>query len=183
MTLNELLTELKLPKEKLDSLWTAINSEYVAKSEYEKLSDGFSSLKTEYERISDNLSALRSEHKKKSEFLKQSAEDRLNRQKAAYEAQIKEQLTEIALTDSGAKNNEIVKSLLDTEKVILKEGKLIGLEPQIRELRKKAPFLFENSLAYLIGYRPEPSSDLLPKVSPSDMTYSQAVAYLEHFSD
>lgn len=169
MTLNEQLAELKLPKEKLDRIYEAVRSEYVPKSEYE--------------RVSDNLSALRTEHKKKTEFLKQSAEDRLNRQKAAFEEQIREQLIEIALTEAGAKNNEIMRSLLDTGKVILKDGKLIGLEPQLDKLRKNASFLFEDSLAYLTGYRPEPSSDLLPKMAGEGMTYSETVAYLERFSE
>lgn len=165
MTLNEQLAELKLPKEKLDSLNGALKAEYVPKSEYE--------------RIVGNLSAAKAEHKKKSEFLKQSAEDRLNRQRAAFEEQIKEQLTEIALTKAGAKNNEIVRSLIDSEKVVLRDNKLAGLEPQLEQLRKKAPFLFETSLAYLTGYRPEPSSDLIPVMRSADMTYSEAVAYLE----
>ena len=100
-----------------------------------------------------------------------------------HEAQIKELLTQTALKEARAKSIEIVRSLLDPEKIILKENRLIGLEPQLSELKKKAPYLFENSLADLIGYRPEPSADLLPRISPSDMTYSQAVAYLEHCPD
>lgn len=169
MTLNERLEELKLPKEKLEGIYEALRAEYVAKAEYE--------------RLSDNLSALRGEHKKKTEFLKQSALDKLERQKAEFERQIRGQLIEIALTEAKAKNNEIVKSLLDNEKVQLRDNKLTGLEPQICKLKKNAPFLFEDSLVYLTGYRPEPSSDILPKAGSGDMTYSETVAYLERISE
>ncbi|MBD5114512.1 MAG: hypothetical protein HDT46_04815 [Ruminococcaceae bacterium] len=165
MTLTEQLSELALPQEKLKQIYDALKAEYVPKDEYK--------------RLSDNLSALKTEHKKKADYLRQAKEDALNRQKTLYEQQIKEHLIELALKEAGAKNNEIVRSLLDMEKITLNEGKTVGLTSQLTQLRKNAPFLFEDSVIFLTGYRPEASSDILPKVSVGDMTYSEAVAYLE----
>lgn len=165
MTFTEQLNGLKLPQEKLRQINDALKSEYVPKAEYE--------------RLSDNLSALETEHKKKTEFLKREKEDALNRQKALFEQQIRGYLIDAALTEAGAKNNEIVRSLLDIGKITLNEGKLAGLTSQLTQLRKNAPFLFEDSVIYLTGYCPEASSDILPRVRLGDMTYSEAVAYLE----
>ena len=64
--------------------------------------------------------------------------------------------------------------------VEIKEDKLTGLTPQLTELKKNAPFLFEKKLMYLTGYSPEASSDLIPKINTADMTYSQAVAFLDN---
>lgn len=165
MTFTELLNGLKLPQEKLKQINDALRAECVPK--------------TEYERLSDNLSALETEHKKKTEFLKREKEDALNRQKALFEQQIRGYLIDAALTEAGAKNNEIVRSLLEIGKITLNEGKLAGLTSQLTQLRKNAPFLFEDSVIYLTGYCPEASSDILPRVRLGDMTYSEAVAYLE----
>ena len=179
MTLNEQLNELKLSEEKLEAIQSALTSEYVVKADFDALSNSLSALQTDYSALSDALNAARSEHKK----LKQSAEESLNRQREDFERQIKEQLIELALTEAGSKNNEVTRSLIDTEKVTVNDGKLSGLEVQLNKLRKKAAFLFEDGLVYLTGYRPEPSSDLLPKVSGSGMTYSETVAYLERNLD
>lgn len=165
MTFTEQLNGLKLPQEKLKQINDALRAEYVPK--------------TEYERLSDNLSALETEHKKKTEFLKREKEDALNRQKALFEQQIRGYLIDAALTEAGAKNNGIVRSLLDIGKITLNEGKLAGLTSQLTQLRKNAPFLFEDSVIFLTGYCPEASSDILPRVRLGDMTYSEAVAYLE----
>ena len=67
MTFNEQLRGLNLTEEQLKTINTALKAEYVPK--------------TEYERLFDNLNAAKSEHKKKTEFLKQSAADKLERQK------------------------------------------------------------------------------------------------------
>lgn len=165
MTFIELLNGLKLPQEKLKQINDALKAEYVQKAEYE--------------RLSDNLCALETEHKKKTEFLKREKEDALNRQKALYEQQIRGHLIDAALTEAGAKNNEIVRSLLDIGKITLNDSKLAGLTSQLTQLRKNAPFLFDDSVILLTGYCPEASSDILPRVRLGDMTYSEAVAYLE----
>ena len=179
MTFKEQLNELNLDEERLNTLISALNSEYTEKAEYEKISERLKAAKTECERLSDNLNAAQSEYKRKAGFLKQAAEDKSERLKGIYELKLKSSLIDIALSEFGAKNTEIVRRLIDEEKTELKDGKLTGLVPQLNELKKKAPFLFEQTLMYLTGYRPEPSSDLLPSINPSDMTYSQALAYLD----
>lgn len=165
MTFAELLGELNLPGERLKKINEALKAEYVSREEYE--------------RLSDNLKALKTEHEKKTRFLKQSKEDALGRQRAYYESRIKDQLIEIALNEARAKNHDIVRSLLETEKITLSESGTAGLTSQLTRLRKNAPFLFDDSVVFLTGYCPEASSDILPKINTEDMTYSQAVAYLK----
>lgn len=165
MSLTEQLKELDMPKEKLLKIEEALKREYVTRYEYD--------------RLSDNLKAAAAEYEKREAFLQQSAEDRSARQKAHYEKKIKRYLTEKAVAEAGAKNKDIVLSLLELDKVTMEGEKLSGLESQLKELKKKAPFLFENTFLLLTGYRPEASSDILPKVNPEDMTYSQMVAYME----
>lgn len=178
MTFKEHLKELNLPEEQFNALTAALKTEYVQRAEYEQLSDSLKAAKAEYGRLSDNFNAERIEHKKKIDFIKQSAEDKLERLKGIYDLKLKDNLMNTAIEEAGAKSPEIVRRLIDTDKVELKEDKLTGLTSQITELKKNAPFLFEKTLMYLTGYCPEASSDLLPKINTSDMTYSQAVAYL-----
>ena len=166
MTFDEELRNLDLTEEKLKNLRAALKAEYVPR--------------TEYDRLFDNLNAAKAEHKKKTEFLKQSAADRLERQKELYELKLKNFLVDTAIEEAGAKSVEIVRALIDTEKTELKEDKLIGLIPQLNELKRNAPFLFEKKPMYLTGYCPEGGSDLIPKINTADMTYSQAVAFLEN---
>ena len=114
MTFNEQLRELNLTEEQLKTINTALKAEYVPK--------------TEYERLFDNLNAAKSEHKKKTEFLKQSAADKLERQKRLYELKLKDNLVDIAIEEAGAKSREIVRALIDTEKVeISLRGLLLSL--------------------------------------------------------
>ncbi|MCM1055211.1 MAG: phage scaffolding protein [Bacteroides sp.] len=165
MTLEEHLSGLALSADKLGQIGEALKNEYVAKSEYERALEG--------------LSVLEAELAKKNELSDREREDASARQKAAYERRLFELLLKAALKEAGARNSEIVEALLDKERLSLDGERISGLSEQLARLRKKAPFLFEDSVMFLTGYRPEASSDILPEISAEDMTYSEAVAFLE----
>ena len=49
---------------------------------------------------------------------------------------------ERAISKQDAKNVKAVKALLDTEKIKFEDGKLIGLEDQLKEVKENEPYLF-----------------------------------------
>ena len=67
-----------------------------------------------------------------------------------YKASVKEledmrfdNLLDKGLTGSGAYDADIVKKLLDREALIVKDGKLEGLDKQLAHMQEKRPYLFE----------------------------------------
>ena len=67
-----------------------------------------------------------------------------------YKASVKEledmrfdSLLDKGLTGSGAYDADIVKKLLDREALIVKDGKLEGLDKQLAHMQEKRPYLFE----------------------------------------
>lgn len=165
MKLNEMLKELNLSEGRLSKIEDALKREYVSRYEFE--------------RVEDNLKAFVGESEKREAFMKQAAEDRLIRVKAETEKRLRDCLVEKTVIEAGAKNKEIVLSLLELDHVVLEGDRLSGLDEQIAELKKRAPFLFEDGIIFLRGYCPEAGSDILPKVNPRELTYSQTVAFLE----
>ncbi|MDU7471544.1 MAG: phage scaffolding protein, partial [Serratia marcescens] len=68
-----------------------------------------------------------------------------------YKASVKEledmrfdSLLDKGLTGSGAYDADIVKKLLDREALIVKDGKLEGLDKQLVHMQEKRPYLFES---------------------------------------
>lgn len=109
-------------------------------------------------------------------------------EKAAHDkeiAQLKlDNAVETALTAAGAKNNKVLRALLDAEKIKLDEsGKLTGLSEQLEAVRKTDGYLFneKNGTAPIMkGFQPGASGDVKPdgKTDFSKMTYSEMTAYL-----
>lgn len=79
-----------------------------------------------------------------------------------YKASVKEledmrfdSLLDKGLTGSGAYDADIVKKLLDREALIVKDGKLEGLDKQLAHMQEKRPYLFEPK-------KPEGAEDTKP---------------------
>src|SRR5699024_9400586 len=51
---------------------------------------------------------------------------------------------EIALIESKARNTKAVKALLDLDKLSLQDGKLIGLDEQLKQVKEQNNFMFGN---------------------------------------
>ena len=88
----------------------------------------------------------------------------------------------LALGDS-AQDVELVSGLFDKSKMILsEEGKVTGLEEQLKDLKKEKAFLFKEEskpTAAIKGGKPAEGSGTPPAdKKPSDMTYSEMCAYL-----
>ncbi|WP_298042543.1 phage scaffolding protein [uncultured Clostridium sp.] len=67
-----------------------------------------------------------------------------NLKKAATEKDFNTALTS-ALKEAKVKNEKLVKALLDNEKLTLKDGKLEGIEDQLKTIKEENDFLFEKT--------------------------------------
>lgn len=105
---------LKKNKEKIEKIESEL-SDAVTKIE------SFKSLETEKETLSKEIEALK---------------------KAATEKEFNTAL-ESALKEAKVKNNKLVRALLDTEKITLKDGKLEGIDEQLKTIKEENDFLFE----------------------------------------
>lgn len=104
-----------------------------------------------------------------------------------YESDMKElklsTAIKLALGDT-AQDAELVAGLLDKSKLILSEdGKVTGLEEQLKALKKEKAFLFKEEKAQqpqIKGGKPADGKGTPPvDKKPSEMTYSEMCAYLE----
>lgn len=107
---------LKKSKEKIEKLESDLD-DAVSKIE------GFKDLESEKETLSKEVENLK---------------------KAATEKDFNTAL-EIALKDAKVKNDKLVKALLDNEKLTLKDGKLEGIEDQLKAIKEENDFLFEKT--------------------------------------
>lgn len=106
--------------------------------------------------------------------------------KEKYESDMKElKMTtaiKLAVGDS-AQDADLVTGLFDKTKLILSEdGKVTGLDEQLKELKKNKTFLFKEEKSGIVikGGKPVEGKGTPPaEKEPSKMTYSETVAYLE----
>ncbi len=125
------------------------------------------------------------ELKKQIETLQQQNADQAAAHKVEMDQLRLDNAIDAALTAAGAKNGRAVKALLDTSKVKLGEdGKLTGLDEQLKEVQKTDSYLFAEKQtgqqATFKGFQPGASGDVKPgtKVDTSKMTYSELAAYM-----
>lgn len=77
------------------------------------------------------------------EGLKKQAKDLETKYQAELAEAKKEGLIDLALSKSGARNEKMLRALIDTGKVEVKDGALTGLDDQITQIKKDNGFLFE----------------------------------------
>lgn len=87
--------------------------------------------KTDGTKLKEELATLQTKYKDDTEAL----------QKKLQTSQFESAL-DLALMEVNAKDKEIIKTLIDKEKIQLKDGKLEGLTDQIETMKKEKDFLF-----------------------------------------
>lgn len=184
------LEDLGLTREQVDSIMTENGRDIeAAKSDYETLKQQL-----------DAQAAQMAERDAQLETLKKSAGDNeaLTKQiaglqaentaaKEKYESDMKELkiITAIKLeVGESAQDADLVAGLFDKSKLILSEdGKVTGLEEQLKSLKKEKAFLFKEEKPQqpqLKGGKPVEGSGAPPaEKKPSEMTYSEMCKYLE----
>ncbi len=78
------------------------------------------------------------------------------------------------LSDTDAKNPEVLKALIDFSSVSFENGEITGLSEQIDAIRQENPFLFDDSSAPKFTRRPKASAEITKK-DFDNMSYSDRV--------
>lgn len=85
-----------------------------------------------------------------------------------------------ALTGAKAKNAKTVKALLDMDGLKLNDGKIIGLEEQLSQIKEENDYLFESDEpAPTIVKGTKGGSGSIGGKKPSEMTYTELCEYME----
>ena len=162
---------------------------YIPKARFNEVNEENKSLKADVSERDRQLEDLKKSSGDNAELKKQieTLQTANKEQQKAHEAEMNqlrlENAVDSALAAAGAKNGKTVKALLQLDKVKLGEdGKLSGLDEQLSEIRKSDGYLFaEAQPAHSFkGFQPGASGDNIPggKPDPSNMTYSETLAYL-----
>lgn len=185
--------KLGVPEElavKCESAFAEEIKGYIPKARFNEVNEENKSLKADVSERDKQLEDLKKPSGDNAELKKQiEALQTANReQQKAHEAEMNqlrlENAVDSALAAAGAKNGKTVKALLQLDKVKLGEdGKLSGLDEQLSEIRKSDGYLFAEAqpAPSFKGFQPGASGDNIPggKVDPSNMTYSETLAYLK----
>lgn len=78
------------------------------------------------------------------------------------------------LSDTDAKNPEVLKALIDFNSVSFENGEITGLSEQIDAIRQENPFLFDDGSAPKFTRRPK-TSDEITKKDFDNMAYADRV--------
>lgn len=184
------LEDLGLEKEAIDKIMAENDNDVnAAKAEYD-------SMKQER----DTMAAQVAERDKQLETLKNSTGDMeaLKQQiitlqadnqaaKEKYDADMKELKLSTAISlalGESAQDSDLVAGLFDKSKLILSDdGKVTGLEEQLKSLKKEKAFLFKEekpAQVQIKGGKPAEGTGTPPAdKKPSEMTYSEMCKYLE----
>lgn len=168
----------------------AIDGSYIPKSRFNEINEENKTLKQSVADRDKQLDDLKKSSGDNEALQKQISDlQKINaEQKEAHETELNQlkldNAIESALAASGSKNGKAVRALLDMTKVKLgKDGKLTGLDEQLKEVQKSDAYLFiekEQTQPIFKGFQPGASGNVKPGtgVDTSKMTYSELAAYM-----
>lgn len=181
------LEELGLEKETIDKIMAENGADIeAAKADQENLKSQVKGLEQQVQERDTQLEELKKnvgDHETlKQQIIDLQAENQAAKEK--YDADTKElklsAAIKLAVGDS-AHDAELVSGLFDRSKLVLSDdGKVAGLEEQLKTIKKEKAFLFkEQKPAFTIkGSKPAESGGT-PPATKEPMTYSEMVKYLE----
>lgn len=184
------LEDLGLEKDAIDKVMAENGADIeAAKAEYDALKQERDSLAAQVTERDGQLETLRKSAGENEALTKQIADLQAENlaAKQQYEADMKalklSTAIKLALGDT-AQDADLVAGLFDKSKLILSEdGKVTGLEEQLKSLKKEKAFLFKEEKApqqQIKGGKPADGKGTPPvDKKPSEMTYSEMCAYLE----
>lgn len=182
------LEDLGLDKEAVDRIMTENGNDVnAARADYETVKQQLDASAQQITERDKQLEALKASsgdvEAMKAQIAALQADNMAAKEK--YDADMKElKLTtaiKLAVGDS-AQDADLVAGLFDKAKLILSEdGKVTGLDEQMKELKKSKAFLFkeEKPAAVIKGGKPAEGKGTLPAEPKKEMTYSEMCAYLE----
>ena len=121
----------------------------------------------------DSIKQAADDWKEKAETAKKDAETQISELKFDY-------ALSAALTGAKARNSKAVKALLNMDGLKLNDGKIIGLDEQLSQIKEENGFLFESDEpAPTIVKGTNGGSGGVGGKKPSEMTYSELCDYME----
>lgn len=125
--------------------------EFIPKGRFDEVNNQNKELKANLAERDNQLKDLGEKAKGNEELTKKIAELTETNKKLSeeYEAKIAAREREYAidgeLSKIGAKNLKAVKALLDDEKIVVKDGQIVGLNEQIETIKKNDAYLFNET--------------------------------------
>lgn len=145
MDLREILKEAGLDDKAIKQVLTTMKAEKIYTTSEENADIRLKKNKEKIEKLEGDLddAVTKIEGFKDLENEKETLSKEVeNLKKAATEKDFNNALAS-ALKEAKVKNSKLVKALLDNEKLTLKDGKLEGIEEQLKTIKEENDFLFE----------------------------------------
>lgn len=189
MNKEELIT-MGLTEEQAKKVMDSLDGNFVTKTRFNEVNEENKTLKQSVADRDKQLEDLKKSSGDNAELKKQieTLQQQNAEQQKAHEAELKQlkldNAIDTALTAAGAKNVKAVKPFIDTTKIKLGEdGKLTGLDEQLKEVQKTEGYLFaekQQKQQTFKGFQPGASGEVKPgtEVDTSKMTYSELAAYM-----
>lgn len=161
MTKDE-LKALGLSDEQVAKVREDYEKNYVEKSRYTAKEDEAKAAKEESKTVRGELDKLKKDHKDNAELVKQidelkaEAEARDKEHAAKVKAMELDAIVEKSLLGAKAKNSQAVRALLKLEEAEITDGKIKGLDEQIKKIKESDAYLFEEEGALRVeGLNPQ----------------------------
>ena len=184
------LIAMGLTEEQAKKVMDSLDGNFVTKTRFNEVNEENKTLKKSVADRDKQLEDLKKSSGDNAELKKQieTLQQQNAEQQKAHEAELKQlkldNAIDTALTAAGAKNVKAVKPFIDTTKIKLGEdGKLTGLDEQLKEVQKTEGYLFaekQQKQQTFKGFQPGASGEVKPgtEVDTSKMTYSELAAYM-----
>ena len=184
------LIAMGLTEEQAKKVMDSLDGNFVTKTRFNEVNEENKTLKQSVADRDKQLEDLKKSSGDNAELKKQieTLQQQNAEQQKAHEAELKQlkldNAIDTALTAAGAKNVKAVKPFIDTTKIKLGEdGKLTGLDEQLKEVQKTEGYLFaekQQKQQTFKGFQPGASGEVKPgtEVDTPKMTYSELAAYM-----
>lgn len=184
------LIAMGLTEEQAKKVMDSLDGNFVTKTRFNEVNEENKTLKQSVADRDKQLEDLKKSSGDNAELKKQieTLQQQNAEQQKAHEAELKQlkldNAIDTALRAVGAKNVKAVKPFIDTTKIKLGEdGKLTGLDEQLKEVQKTEGYLFvekQQKPQTFKGFQPGASGEVKPgtEVDTSKMTYSELAAYM-----
>lgn len=169
------LEDLGLAKEAIDKILDENSADIgKAKGDYDDLKKQLSASESQIKERDKQLEELKKTAGDNAELLRQIADLQTanNTAKEKYEAEMKELRLSTAIklaVGESAQDADLVAGLFDQSKLILSDdGKITGLDEQLKTIKESKPFLFKESDPKSTGFRPLGVGKQNPKPTSDD---------------
>lgn len=181
--LEELLEGIEDKEEIIEKIKTNVAANYVPKADFNSKNEELKDVKDQLVDRDTQLKELKETAKGNEDLTKKIEElEALNETtKTEYEAKIatinKNMTIEKAIAKSELKpiDAELIKTLVDVEKVIINDDGITGLKEQLEKIKEERPFLFEKEVKEekeIDGFKPGESSRE-PGIPEKPLSYTE----------